>query len=78
MVFKIGQKVYIPSGTDGKYTEAIFKGYISETLCMVKPRERFVKGGYGTTITSLIKNVTSDPLIKNERFIHDTEREGKV
>lgn len=66
MVFKIGQKVYIPSGTDGKYTEALFKGYVSETLCMVKPRERFVKGGYGTTITSLVENVSVSPLYETE------------
>lgn len=62
MKFEVGQKVYIPSGDDEKYIEAVFKGYISETLCLIKPRERFVKGGYGTTITSLIKNVTINPL----------------
>jgi hypothetical protein len=57
-MFKINDKVFIPSGEDGKYTQALFKGYISDTLCYVKPKERFVKGGYGMTITCLIKNVT--------------------
>lgn len=56
-MFEINQEVLIPSNTDGEYKVALFKGYIDEKCCYVKPKENFKKGGYGTTITALIKNV---------------------
>ena len=57
MMFKINQQVLIPSSEDGRYTIALFKGYINDKLCYVKPKENFKKGGYGTTITALVTNV---------------------
>lgn len=58
-MFKINQQVLIPSSEDGRYTIALFKGYINDNhnLCYVKPKENFKKGGYGTTITALVANV---------------------
>ena len=56
-MFKINQQVLIPSSEDGRYTIALFKGYINVKLCYVKPKENFKKGGYGITITALVTNV---------------------
>lgn len=57
-MFELNEKVLIPSlDNPNKETVALFKGYISETQCYVKPKTRFVKGGYGTTITCLVSNV---------------------
>ena len=57
-MFKVDEKVLIPSlDSPNKEAVALFKGYINETLCYVKPKARFVKGGYGTTITCLVSNV---------------------
>lgn len=55
-MFEINEIVYIENEKE-KYTPCLFKGYISEKTCFVKPKERFKKGGYGTTITALISNV---------------------
>lgn len=55
-MFKINEVVYI-EGDKGKYIPCLFKGYINGKTCFVKPREKFKKGGYGTTITALISNV---------------------
>ncbi|MGN0514397.1 MAG: hypothetical protein ACI4GD_08960 [Lachnospiraceae bacterium] len=55
-MFKINEICYIENDK-GNITPCLFKGYINEKLCFVKPKERFRKGGYGTTITALICNV---------------------
>ena len=54
----LNQNVYI-NNQDGTYTRAIFKGYSTKDpdVCFVKPKEKFVKGGYGMTITCLTKKV---------------------
>lgn len=57
-MFKLNEKVLIPSlDNPDKETEALFKGYINDKVCYVKPKAKFVKGGYGTTITCHINNV---------------------
>lgn len=60
-MFKFNEIVYIEN-EKGKYTQCLFKGYINEKTCLIKPKEKFKKGGYGTTITSLVTNI----LRKNE------------
>lgn len=55
-MFEINDIVYIEN-KKGNYTPCLFKGYINEKTCFVKPKEKFQKGGYGTTITALICNV---------------------
>lgn len=55
-MFQMNEKVYI--NEFGKYVPALFKGYINDRLCYVKPKAKFIKGGYGTTITCLTKNIT--------------------
>lgn len=55
----LNQKVYIDN-QDGTFTPALYKGDSSSTeheLCFVKPKEKFIKGGYGMTITCLKKFV---------------------
>ena len=63
-MFNLNEKVLIPSlDSPDKETEALFKGYIDNKLCYVKPKVKFVKGGYGITISCHINNVkamTSD------------------
>lgn len=49
---KLNDKIYI-NNYDGTYTPALFKADISDTLALVKPKAKFCKGGYGTTITCL-------------------------
>lgn len=56
---KLNDEVYI-NNQDGTYTPALFKGDISDTLAFVKPKERFIKGGYGTTITCLKKLIVKE------------------
>lgn len=58
-MFNINDTVYIDLGC-GEFQQALFKGYINEKLCYVKPKERFVKGGYGTTITCLNSKLKGD------------------
>lgn len=58
--FKFNEPVYI-NGFDGRYTPALFKGDINNTICYVKPKALFVKGGYGTIISCLTKNITRKP-----------------
>lgn len=61
---ELNQKVYI-NNYDGTYTPALFKGFLDDECCLVKPKEIFVKDGHGTTITALIKNIlTEDQVLK--------------
>jgi hypothetical protein len=55
----LNDKVYIDN-QDGTYTSALFKGDISDTLALVKPKEKFCKGGYGQTITCLKKLIVTE------------------
>ena len=55
--YKFNEKVYITE-FDGRYTLALFKGDINNNLCFVKPKARFIKGRYGTTVSCLTKNIT--------------------
>ena len=55
-MFEMNDIVYIEN-EKGNYTPCLFKGYINEKTCFVKPKEKFKKGGYGATITALICNV---------------------
>lgn len=61
---KLNQKVYI-NNYDGTYKPALFKGFLDNECCLVKPKEIFVKGGYGTTITSLTKNIMTEEQVLN-------------
>lgn len=56
---KLNDNIYI-NNQDGTYTPALFKGEINDSLVFVKPKERFCKGGYGTTITCLKKLVVTE------------------
>lgn len=58
-MFEFNEVVYIEN-EKGKYTQCLFKGYINEKTCLIKPREKFKKCGYGTTITSLVSNVLKE------------------
>lgn len=58
--FEFNELVYI-NEFDGKYTPALFKGDINNTLCYVKPKALFIKGGYGATVTCLTKRITRKP-----------------
>lgn len=67
-MFELNEKVLIPSlDNPDRETEALFKGYINDTCCYVKPKRKFVKEGYGITITCHIKNV------KPIKTIHQSE-----
>lgn len=57
-MFKVNDIVIIDNG-DGDTISALFKGYINEKLCYIKPKERFRRGGYGQTITCLVSKVKS-------------------
>jgi hypothetical protein len=61
---KLNQKIYI-NNYDGTYTPALFKGFIDNDCCLVKPKERFVRGGYGMTITALTKNILTEEQVSN-------------
>lgn len=61
-MFQINEKVYIIEC--GKYIPALFKGYINDRLCYVKPKALFVRGGYGTTITCHLNNITKTPNLR--------------
>lgn len=66
-MFDINEKVLIPSlDSPNKEVEALFKGYIDDKLCYVKPKAKFVKGGYGTTITCHINNIRKHGGIAHE------------
>lgn len=55
-MFKINDIIIIDA-EDGDIVLALFKGYINEKLCYVKPKKRFVRGGYGQTITCLVSKI---------------------
>ena len=55
-IIELNQKVYI-NNYDGTYTPALFKGFLDNECCLIKPKERFIRGGYGMTITALVKNI---------------------
>lgn len=59
MIVKLNDKVYI-NNYDGTYTPALYKGEISEKLVLVKPKEKFKKGGYGQTISCLKKAIVTE------------------
>ncbi len=61
---KLNQKVYI-NNYDGTYTPALFKGFLDNECCLVKPKEIFVKGGYGTTVTVLTKHILTEEQVLN-------------
>jgi hypothetical protein len=56
---KFNDSVFI-NNQDGTFTPALFKGDISDTLAFVKPKEKFFKSGYGTTITCLKKLIVTN------------------
>jgi hypothetical protein len=58
----MNDKVYI-NNFDGTYTPALFKGYLDNYCCLIKPKKKFAKGGYGITITALLKNVLTEDQI---------------
>lgn len=55
----MNDRVYI-NNYDGTYTPAIFKGYLENDCCLIKPKERFARGGYGMTRTALLKNILEE------------------
>ena len=57
-VFKINDIVIMDNG-DGDIISALFKGYINEKLCYIKPKARFKHSGYGQTVTCLVSKVKS-------------------
>jgi hypothetical protein len=61
----VNDKIYI-NNFDGTYTPALFKGYLDNDCCLVKPQERYLKSGYvgyGITITALVKNIVTEEQI---------------
>lgn len=54
---EINDKIFI-NNCDGTYTPALFKGDISETLALVRPKVGFFK--YGHTISCLKKLIVTE------------------
>ena len=61
---KLNQKVYI-NNYDGTYKPALFKGFLDNECCLVKPKERFARNGYGTTVTVLTKHILTEEQVLN-------------